>query len=804
MIKIQLFNDQLGPLVVNPDAIGTTELDQILKRSEKDDGVTYDYTLDLDFTKKAREYLRYAYENLGGIEAVVTVNVYEYDENSFNWEIIGEGKIKFINWAIDAEKGTTNIEETGFQRKVINLIDVDVDLETLVSQSGSGLPATPTVTLTLHPKKIVKSYVASPTDPNEFAQGDVFEFVFSDDGDDQFEYGVVYGSIDTGDIKFKELEDSFTLPYGYAFMNDIAQWSAIVAGFDVYDIGFIVYHGGSIYRSLIDNNQATPGSNPAAWDLVGMAGFLQYSDIGPRSEQYRAKELGTVKIDVRLKLKHSVFSRNDGGDVDICGSGSLGNVLIQAWYEHRREDNTLVSITQIGSDWSTPGCGGTSRLSGFETKTFSIAGVPALLGDKFYVYYTASIYGTYEQPNEGAAGAGHVWHELRVQADKTLNADGNPETYISIVSETEFPATTSKSILIHEAFKKIFQFYTDQEDCFYSEYFGRTDSSPAYAQDGPGSLVAVLNGRGIRQLENQTIFASGQDMHQSANAINCLGMGFEIIDGKQKVRVEPKRHFYNKNDLILDLGVVSKLKKKVATKYYYNQVESGFGKLDVQQTNGIDEFTTLRKYKLPITQVNSKLNIVSKYKASGFEIESQRRLIGSTKDSKLDDANFFVNVVRDGGGFKPEKAENYPVVENLYDSASAYNLDFAPRRILENWKEVFAGCVAKIPNKVMTFSSGEGNYFMRSRRSDEAVIIDEHGSLDLTNVEALWYPEIYSFEKPLSRDQMRIIRQKPYGYFKFREIEDGPVLEGYLLKVARNSNKKLGIFEVLRVYRPIA
>src|SRR5690348_13463143 len=198
--------------------------------------------------------------------------------------------------------------------------------------------------------------------------------------------------------------------------------------------------------------------------------------------------------------------------------------------------------------------------------------------------------------------------------------------------ETEFPATTHKTILVYEALKKMVQYYTDQLDSFKSTFFGRTDTVPPYPQDGKGSLMGFTVGRILRNLENKTIFANMEDAFKSLTSIWCLGAGFEVIDGVQKFVIEEKPYFYNKNLKILSLGKVNDLKKEINLKYYYSQVEIGYPKLDAGQINGIDEANTVRRYAAPLTQAKQKLSLKSIYKSSGYEIEAQRRLQNQTSD----------------------------------------------------------------------------------------------------------------------------------------------------------------------------
>src|SRR5215204_4962587 len=179
MIAVILSHNLLGTIRVIPDAKGQDELEQTIKRSEENDGVQYEYSLDLEFTKQAGNFLDQAYLLGGRLQSLVVATIYEYDPNKFLWEQIGTGKIKFSNH----EKGVlvfkTSIEQTGFEKKVLNQMDIDVDLDTLVSQGGVPLSETPSVNLTLHAKKVLEEYKARPSDSNEYRQGDVMRFSIS-------------------------------------------------------------------------------------------------------------------------------------------------------------------------------------------------------------------------------------------------------------------------------------------------------------------------------------------------------------------------------------------------------------------------------------------------------------------------------------------------------------------------------------------------------------------------------------------------------------------------------------------------
>lgn len=770
MIKIQLYNSAAGSLTVIPDAEGTEDFEQTLKRSDATDGIVFEYSLDLQFNKVSKAYLRDVFDLAGGIEAVVIVNIFEYRPNAFKWEQIGAGTIKYTNADISAERFKTSIEQTGLVRKVLNLLDTDLDLETVISQGKLAIPATPYQDLTLHSKAVIKQTISMPGELVEHIQEAVFDQAGLPGLSTTYRERVIFGTIDTTKNTLKELKESFGLGWGWT------------------DFGGMGLVGPA---SLAQITQfLTTG-------IIGVGGY-QVPDPRLIFNMATLSEAGIMDVITKLKLKHEIIADPGGvaGDVDVCGTGALGEVEINAWYEHRNASNAILTIQHLGA-WAMPNCGGrvdNNKSTGvFEEKNFSLPNIAVSVGDKIYVYTTTRIYGNYQNVAAGSETVGHTF--------KVTPQDGH---FINLSSKTVTPATTAKAYMVYEALNKTFQFYTDQVDCFRSTYFGRTDSVKVYPVDGPGSLRAILSGANIRQVLGKTTFVSGKEFHGALNAIDCLGLGFETREGRQVVVIEPLSYFYNKESLILDLGPVSDFHRIVDVKQYANQIELNYGKIDIQKTNGIDDPNGLRRWKYPITQVSTKQLATTKYKVSPYEIEDQRRLISSTEDSKNDDNNFFIDLIRVGLGFKPRIMEGFTLVENLFSPETTYNLNLSPRRNLDNWLKVVAISLYKSINKVIDFSYGEGNYFMRTQKTTETAPKPEGGpgvTVDLTGVVPLYYPERYKFNCPFSSDQMALTRATPYGYFIFQEYRGGPNLEGFLSKVTRDSKKKLGSFELLKVAR---
>ena len=761
-LRFQLINSVVGSLIVEKaDPIGINSLTQNVKRSPTNDGVMYEIILDLDFIKDGRRYFKNAYEQAGGIDAQVDVNIFDYEPNLRTWELYFTGRANMAKWALHEEKVEIGIEQTGLERRVLNLLDTDVDLETLSSENGSALPEVGAIpAMEYHSKKILKQTLAFPNELVEFQQLDVFEQGGLDGLQTTYRERVMYGNMATEKTTFKELTESFGLPFGWT------------------DLGGMGLVGPASVGQMIAFLTATPS---------------------PRFPVYVASEAGILDAVFALKLLHELESSNPSGDIDVCGSGSLGTSEIHAWFEVRDADDNVLFLEHVG-EYTMPQCGdpgftGDTSTGIMETKNFSHLAIPIEVGYKVFVYETIRIFADYENQDTGDESVSHHF--------KITPGEGYS---ISLTSATETPVSTSKTILLHEAFQRCCQYYTNQIDCFRSDLLGRPeitfpDGSTPYTEDGQGALIGLTNGNNLRGRTRQ-IFANLQDLIEFTDSLFCTAFGFETIAGKQVLRLEKRSYFYRKDERILSLGAVPNIVRKLAIKKFYNSVEMGYAeKIDIKQINAIDEFNTIRRWGIPIVNTKQVLKMSTKMITGGYPIESQRRLFESTEDGKNDDKNFAVVVIRDGLTFKTKKNEGYSAITNVFDPSSIYNVDISPARNLRNWLQVLASGLIRSTNKVLRFTFGEVNFTMTSQKTTEVEPVAENGNVDLTGIEPIWDNEIYSFKCPLSRNQMKLIKANPYGYVEFND-RYGETFEGFIDNFEHEPNEGKATFDLLKVHRP--
>lgn len=753
MLKVQLVNNDFGELIVGRedfvDPLEINKLKKLYKRSELADGVIYQIIINLQFAKLARRYIQNVFE-LRGPEGVILVNIYQDDPNARTQELYFTGRIKLTNYDIDSIIVESSIEQTGFEVKVANRLDVDVDLESLISQGGQGITPVPLVDVLFH-AKLTKEEFEAKAIGLEYQQLSVINFSIPFLANEIYREAVVYCGIDNSEQPKKELEDTFTTPFGYSSINSS------------------------------ESGQGNLGIDDEIAVAADYIAFLTRSDLVPFGYPFHvAKFSEVIDLELSLRLRHEIHVTNSGGDVDICDDGALGRREVYAWYEHRSAAGITKEIVNVGKWDDIEGCGQNDAAGAYQTMTLSRIALTLEPGDKLLWYCTYRITGRYD--NNGLLA--QLAHDFNIQADPEF-------TFQRVTANTTFlgSGATTKGILVHEAFEKIAQYITDQEDSFYSEFFGRTDID--YDVDGPGSLMLLTSGDQIRLRSSTKIFANFQDLFTALSAIWCLGWGIETIGGKQKIRVEPKAHFYDKETQVIKLGRVNKLHKKVAPQYYYSQIEMGFPKMNQSgQVNGESEVNCIRRFVFPLSQPTRKLSLNSPYRSSGYEIEALRRKAGDTTDDNEDSSNFLVCLVRSGLDFVPEKNVGF-VTTGIISPETSYNLRITPRQNLERWKPIIAVGLVRNEDKTLKFSYGENNYTATING------VAENAPIDCDGVEPPFWPEVYEFETPLTRSEVALMNVNKYGYIEFDD-ELGNTKKGFILEGENEPEAELGSFTLLR------
>lgn len=703
MLRIQLINDYIGSKVLEiADPVDINSIEQTIKRSEEFGGVVFEIVLDLEFIKDGRDFIKAAYENDAGIDSIVIVNLYEYNPNSRpRWSLAYSGQINFNNYDLSETGVIVNVEQKGLQRKVLNMMEVEVDLETIESENGTALPVQATENIEYHSKKLLLQFKGEGTEEE-------FDFVSEGSGGGDNDTYIQFPL----NASFDEIADRVDYPLGpseFVPMDVLKyNWRVKVSGDHTINFEHLT--------ALVVNTSLDPGSQ---W-----------------------------RLDCKLV------------------------------YGKKNNYTTVVLFSEVHNEDEA-----------FNVDINYTATIPLEAKDEIYVYWQSSA-------------------QFAININFRSYVFDGPlivKSVLNIDAETIFPPTTIKTILIYEAIKRCVQYYSNQVDCFKSDLLGRTDL--AYAIDGKYSLIGLTNGKRLRGStdDNNKIFSSLKTLVQFVNTIACVDFGFETdASGVQRFVIEPKEYFFDKATTTVSLGRVYDVRKKLNSKRFYNQIEIGYStEIDVGQINAVDEFNTLRKYSIPISNTKNSLTVTTEVITSGYLIENARRLSFTSEDGKHDDKNFAVVLIRDGENFKTKKDEGYQAITNVLYPETGYNYDISPAQIIQNWFKVLASGLIRSRSKVIKFSSGTVNYIMTTQKTDSMVAVSENQGHDLSLVEPIYDNEDYYFDAPTPNNVMALIRQNPYGVVEFQD-KSGAVFEGLISSEGINydRNKKTAFFNLMRVYRP--
>jgi hypothetical protein len=267
----------------------------------------------------------------------------------------------------------------------------------------------------------------------------------------------------------------------------------------------------------------------------------------------------------------------------------------------------------------------------------------------------------------------------------------------------------------------------------------------------------------------------------------------------QVIRVEPWSYWYT-SEVVLDLTPLGPLAvtTKVSTEDYYQVVEMGYQQWQAEQVNGLEEFNSTRQWTTPLKAVKNTYSQSSKVATAGMLIEATRRQrydATATTDDSRDATNFLISLVRDGAGYTTERDQRLLTSTGLFSPSTAYNLAYSPGRMLRHHGGIVRAGLQ--PAGTIRFTSGTGNTSMTSQLQGEPAVVAEGGDVAVTDLPApAWQPLEYSFEAPVSREQLRTLLARPRG--RVRLLDDtGAPLEGWILDFKHASKAQTGSFTLL-------
>jgi hypothetical protein len=538
----------------------------------------------------------------------------------------------------------------------------------------------------------------------------------------------------------------------------------------------------------------TQADNDFGLEPVG-GGFIAAGETGSDSAApiYVAKENGTFKVSLKLSAHVEAHTQKVG--------------LATRQF---RQVETKYHLRVSGNDAQTIELAPPKNIEGLDgdyeediniqavTYTFDLK-----VGDAIYLYadyYVHRLNATNLDPYQA-----------------TLTARIKAGSYLRITAESTTRETNCVGVYIYEALKHLVAAMTDGGE-FYSEYFGRTDTFPAYAVDGPGSRRFLTNGFCLRGFPLPTDFYAVADdgidprkpftgsfskVYSSLDAIDCLGLGIEQRNGKPTLRIEPRSHWFQSKES-LSLGVVQNPSKTPYIPGFHNEVHVGYQRWQSGAAVGLDEFNGQRTYALPLTSQKATYSVLSDLITAGYLIEQTRRkqfVMGTNAEGNADQDLFLISLNRSASGqLITEKNEAFSSVTGILSPETTYNLRLSPGRMLrQHGGFVRAGLAPQAAaGKSLLLTKVEGNDKLTTQLRTEPALLDEHAPLAITDLaEPIYVAEQYEFTAKLRRQQVRRLMKNPYGRISFLDGK-GQRKSGYVLKVECAPESGQASFTLLR------
>lgn len=383
-------------------------------------------------------------------------------------------------------------------------------------------------------------------------------------------------------------------------------------------------------------------------------------------------------------------------------------------------------------------------------------------------------------------------------------------TYITIYTKADliveaiqnFDEYVSNCHYRYEFMERLVQLMTDQEDCFVSSMFGRTDRG--YVANGPFYNNICFNGKQLRGFDDVFPVRSFEKSFKSARSIWNAGVGIEKFGSRYKVVVEELPYFF-KGDISITLHNVRKVKRSVNEQFTFSEVHVGYEKAEYEQVNGLEEYNNKSKFATFIKSDNNTLDLISPDRADGYGMEFARRKnisVAATEDTTYDEEVFTAMVIVEEGEdlLRTEKDENYDSVLNIQSPETATNLDITPQRNLIRNGDWISGCCKKYPTEALKFISADKATDLVSTRTGGSAVSEQTDIVNGTLMSSLWLNQNYSFEADVTPDQVRAMELKSNSLVKFSPYDRKTTRKyyyGWLLEVTAGGKERSGTFVLL-------
>jgi hypothetical protein len=385
---------------------------------------------------------------------------------------------------------------------------------------------------------------------------------------------------------------------------------------------------------------------------------------------------------------------------------------------------------------------------------------------------------------------------------------------LAVEEDSYFEPSKAKFYLFHDLLSQLTTIAGNTKKAFYSDYFGRTDLG--YPINGPGAFIGTTHGFAVRgfdklpipnpdlNIENlyKPMTTSLKDAIESVKSVLNIGVGIEEVNGKERLRIEEKSYFYNNNVTIKLPNQVKKVKRSVASDYYYPSLEMGYENGgDYEEAQGLDEPNGKSNFTTIINKGKNIFSQLSKYRADSYGKEFARRKPFKkfgTEDTKYDIDVFLLDLKKGNNNLFEERKWQDDFAKaptGIFSPDTANGLRFSPFNMLLRHSWVIASGLTKYATEKVRYGSSTANSQLKTQLIGGNEYAENGNIINSELGKARFIPEWIEFEHECSFEIMQMVQgttiiqgkkiQNFYGTVEFTN-ERNQIEKGFLFNLKPN------------------
>ena len=251
----------------------------------------------------------------------------------------------------------------------------------------------------------------------------------------------------------------------------------------------------------------------------------------------------------------------------------------------------------------------------------------------------------------------------------------------------------------------------------------------------------------------QALKISLENLFKTIDIINPMGMGVEVINGVEVLRIEQRGYFFNQN-ASLQIGGIRDFKLSVSADLIYNQVKVGWPNQDYGEDAGRNEVNSTQVYSIPVTRIVKELDLVSPYRADFYGIDYYRLKFAAddTKDDEGDNQIFVLSGTPAFGHSwqwellrAPFLEENGGSITGIIFPRTAYNLMLTPGHCMKRHNAWFSSLCHHNIGYIKFLSSEKNARGVMTYTDEDYYILEDDIGINVLDTN-LKYFQPYYFE----------------------------------------------------------